>query len=691
MHLAACFCDPPAPPQLTCGRVAHSEAGTSLLDSPHLTIEKAPISFQMTVNGPAKDWFRKKFGPLDEDALAKLVAVQSLFNFSNDDIYIQWEAFVVTHENGDLELTAENVEKFQLYLQDLIANNHQKRTPAVKKIRDLANKRKPVDFSSSPGVALPSTPSLKRKKPVLSSELDSSPSKKDLASSPSKSVQDSNSVLETLNPDVEVSQYTLNIQLSANFDPEKFKFRTMAMKLLESADVLDDQIDMFSQQLLAQYKEKDIQLGNPCMSSQFDIVCCGRVVPDSPFYDSMIIQNLNDKSLFLETSRLGGIGQRIPLDLSNLSEYSLFPGQVIGLRGRNPTGRTFVAHEVLTLPELGTPVSPGRELAEFGSEGSKVLIAAGPFTNQHTLDYSKLEKLVDHINDVIKPQVVLFFGPFLDITNKSVASGNVELDKIPSNQQPKNLDELFKAMVTPLLKKIDSSIQVVLLPSLKDSASKHTSYPQSSLDRKKFGLPKNFKCFPNPSSFSLNEIMISSSNADVFKDLKDIYKSDVSPEKSKLFSNRFERIANHVFEQRRFYPVFPGSVKRVTLPEEENEKLSNLVDGLMGEELVETEVGGSSLEVPYIGVTELSDSLPDVLIIPSELKYFAKVIKGVVVINPGQFIRPHKDPSREDGSYVVMSTRGPDANEENNIEPVEGTDLFYHNVFKRSRVDIYKS
>lgn len=646
----------------------------------------------MTVDGPTKDWLIKKFGPSDDDTLAKLVQVQLLFNFSNDDIFIQWEAFVVTHENGDLDLNSENVDKFQLYLQNLLTNTTQKRTPAVKKVRDLTSKRKPLDFSSSPGVNVPSTPTLKRRKPTLTSEPDSSPSKKDLVSSPARTGNEaSNTVLETLNPDVEVGELSTNVQLTANFDPEKFRFRTMAMKLLESADVLDDQIDLFSQQLLAQYKDKDIHLGNPCMSSQFDIVCCGRIVPDSPFYDSMILLNLNDKSLFLETSRLGGIGQRIPLDLSNLDEYSFFQGQVVGLRGRNPTGRTFVAHEVLKLPELGTTASTQQELAQYGSEGSKVLIAAGPFSNQHSLNYEKLDGLVNHINTEIKPQVVVLFGPFLDITNKSVESGNIELPKLPANLQPRNLDELFRAVVTPILKKIDANIQVVLVPSLKDAASKHASYPQSSLDRKRLGLPKNFKCFPNPSNFSINEILVSASNADVFKDLKDVYKSSVSPEKSKLFSNRFERIANHVFEQRRFYPIFPGSVKRVALPKDEGEKLANLTDGMMADELVETEVGGSSLEVPYLGVTELSDSLPDVLVVPSELKYFAKVIKGVIVVNPGQFIRPHRDASKEDGSYVVLTTRGANADDENNIEPVDGTDLFYHNVYKRSRIDIHRS
>lgn len=641
-----------------------------------------------------KEWLVKKFGTLPGDTLDRLVSVKNIFNYSNDDIYVQWEAFVVTTADGDLDVTTENIDRFQQHLQNTLTA--QKLTPA-KKI-NVVGKRKPVmrtDFSSSPGgVMLPSTPVLKKRKPDPSSPV-SSPSRFDTAnntfnSSPQKSMPNSNSILECLNPEIVLHDSDSTVQLSANFDATKYKFRTMAMKLLESADVLDDQIDSFSLQFLDLYKDKDLQLGNPCMSSQFDIVCCGRIVPDSPLYDSTMAQNLNDKSLFLETSRLGGIGQRIPLDLLNLSEYSFFPGQIVGLRGRNPTGRTFVAHEVLSLPELGTPASSLPELEELSrGNGVKVIVASGPFTNQHTLDFLRLESLVEHINNKVQPQVAILCGPFLDITNKSVESGEIEILGQQQNQQPKNLDDVFRALVTPLLKKIDPKIQVVLLPSLKDAVSKHTSYPQSSLDRKRLGLPKNFKCFPNPCSFSVNEVVFGVSNADIFKDLKDVYKN--AGGEKKVFSNRFERIANHIFEQKRYYPVFPGAVKRAILPKEESDIKTTMLDGAMAEELVETDVGGSSLEVPYMGLAELGDSLPDVLIIPSELKYFAKVIKNVVVVNPGHYIRANKDASKEEGSYVVMSIAAPDSTAGNNVDAVEGTDLYYHNVYKRARVDICKS
>ena len=140
--------------------------------------------------------------------------------------------------------------------------------------------------------------------------------------------------------------------------------------------------------------------------------------------------------------------------------------------------------------------------------------------------------------------------------------------------------------------------------------------PQDSFDRKKLGLPKNFKVFPNPSGFSI-EVLIGNSNLDIFKDLRDIYKEDTAI----ISNNRFERIVKHIFEQRRYYPIFPGSIKT-----EPKQKCTGS-NGAQGEYLDGIAVGGSSLETPYLGLSELGDSLPDVLILPSELKYFAKVIQ----------------------------------------------------------------
>lgn len=604
---------------------------------------------------------RKKFGKIDQETLDRLISVREIFQVPIDELYVQWEAFAVTQDDGNTDLTASNVDRFQQYLQRLLS---------ARKIVKKPEKRKPAAvFSLSPAPArLPATPAKKQKlQPATSSPPPLSPTKAE------------NEVLECLNPQVDpVDSGTA--QLAANFDAEKYNYRTMAMKLLESADVLDDQIDTFSLLFSDFLKSKDLSLGNPCMNSQSDIACCGRIVPDSPTYDPQA--SLNDKLLFLETLRLGGIGQRVPLDLSALPEYAFFPGQIVGLKGRNPTGSAFVVHEVLHLPDLGMPVSPKDELLEHPI---KMVVAAGPFHTQHDLASTKLENFVSHINETVKPSLVVLLGPLLDISNALVASGEVEVPNLPANQQPKNLTELFQLVVAPTLRKISPLIQVILLPLISDAVAKHTSYPQAAFDRKSLRLPKNFKCFPNPSCFSVNEVLIGASNMDLFKDLKDVTKTT---ENGTVPVNRFERIANHVFDQRRFYPVFPGLLKKAPA----DETLVNLVDGYVAEDVAETAVGGLCLEVPYLGLTELGESLPDLMLLPSELKYFAKVIKGVTVINPGQFIRANRDPARQDGSYVIVHVDGADPEKPDNVQPVPGSpDQFYHNVYKRARVEIVRS
>ncbi|OBA21404.1 DNA polymerase alpha, subunit B [Metschnikowia bicuspidata var. bicuspidata NRRL YB-4993] len=663
---------------------------------------------QPPLDTQTRDWFARKLGAVDDATVARLWAVKRLFNLSNDDVYINWESFVVTHEHGEMDPSPSSVDKFQHYLQQQISAAPHKKTPALKKVRDLAGaKRKPaMDFSSSPGVQLPSTPQFKKARPTsLASEPDSSPTRGNLPSSPLKSAAapQENCVVETLNPHVQAAQGASHmqaelgadpgpgaVQVVRNYEPAKFRFRTMAMKLLESADVLDEQIDSVSLQMLDMYKGSDVLLGNPCMSSQFDIVCCGRIVPDLPLFD-LLLGALNDKSLYLETSRLGGIGQRIPLDVSRLAAYSFFPGQVVGLKGRNPTGRTFVVHEEVPVPGLGVPVSSLDELQKHrASCGPKVFVAAGPFCNQHSLDYAKLAALVALLNAEIRPHVAILFGPFLDVANTAVQAGDVHLEGVPPSQQPRTLDELFRLQVTPLLKQIDRNIHVILVPSLRDAASKHASYPQAALDRKRLGLPKNFHCYANPSSFSVNEALFATSNMDVFKDLKDVYKA--SPDGAgNVPANRFDRIANHVFQQKRYYPVFPGAVRKAPLSALECDRVAALNEGVAGEDLADIAVGGSCLEVPYLGLTELVDSLPDVMLIPSEMNAFAKVVRGVVVVNPGQFVRPSKDASRLEGNYAVLSIKPPDDAEPDNIEPVENSDLYYHNIYKRCRVDIYRS
>lgn len=81
------------------------------------------------------------------------------------------------------------------------------------------------------------------------------------------------------------------------------------------------------------------------------VTCVGRVCCDSE-------SHLNAASVVLEGSRSVSFGRTIKLDLSNLRQYALFPGQIIAVQGVNPTGGTFIAHTIFTSAMLPSPENP---------------------------------------------------------------------------------------------------------------------------------------------------------------------------------------------------------------------------------------------------------------------------------------------------------------------------------------------
>lgn len=54
---------------------------------------------------------------------------------------------------------------------------------------------------------------------------------------------------------------------------------------------------------------------------------------------------LNSQSVLLEAGPDQG-GRQVPVDLSELRDYSLFPGQVVVMEGMNTSGRKFVASKL---------------------------------------------------------------------------------------------------------------------------------------------------------------------------------------------------------------------------------------------------------------------------------------------------------------------------------------------------------
>ncbi|AQZ18114.1 POL12 (YBL035C) [Zygosaccharomyces parabailii] len=643
------------------------------------------------------------FGPeADEpEIVSELEKLTKLHALSIEDLYIRWEQFSYQKHDINTDLSAGNLDKFKQFLQHQMEKKAAKISTAS--TFSSASKRPKVirGLNSSPslfGFSLSKTANLKKRKinegltsddkgdalPLnfsTNSEKDtglgSSPNTTaselvTASASPLKDEKESGEILDSLNlENVEIAQGLVTdvdnkLKITPFYDPEKYHFRTMRQNLLDVADVLDEQIEMFKTIVQDHYGLSASDFGDPTIQSQSEVHSVGRIVPELSASDEF----LNIESLALETSRMGGVGRRIRLDLTNINEVSFFCGQIVALKGKNANSEYFTVSEVLPLPYPDSPVSTSEELHETNmltnGAPSKIIITSGPYIADDCFSLSHLENFVERMNGEVKPHVLIMFGPFIDISHPMIANGTIP-DFPNLKVQPKTLDEVFIKVIAPVLKKIESQIQVILIPSTRDALSKHAAYPQDSLNRKELHLPKNFKCFTNPATFQLNEVFFGCSNVDIFKDLKEITKGG-----SISMRNRFDRISEHLLRQRRFYPVFPGGTKKKLLSEIQGEK-------------VYEQASGADLEVSYLGLTEfVGNFAPDVIVIPSELQRFARVVQNVVMINPGRFIKP----MGAKGTYAQISIKCPNL-EDNTLTKVEGeSTVFLHNVWKRARVDL---
>lgn len=190
------------------------------------------------------------------------------------------------------------------------------------------------------------------------------------------------------------------VKLKANTDMSKFSYKTMAMKLSEASEVLDDRIDEFRQLIQEHHGFEDSAFGNPTLQSPSEIIAVGRIASDTS--DS----KLNTASLVLEGSRRWGSGRRVPLKVDALIAFSFFPGQIVALRGTNASGDFFTVSEIVPLPLLNQPATKPAELDAFNTryldspesdpENTRpltVLVASGPYTTDQALDFASLSTL----------------------------------------------------------------------------------------------------------------------------------------------------------------------------------------------------------------------------------------------------------------------------------------------------------
>ncbi|OCK80718.1 DNA polymerase alpha/primase associated subunit [Lepidopterella palustris CBS 459.81] len=671
-------------------------------------------------------------GPHSElrpEVLGELQSILRLYSISAEELFFKWEAYSMKMGGDETTLDLKTARDFKKDIQDVLererrgkahAGNNQKKVGAptprtggkgsdVFEMLDglVPNTPRPgalkgVDGSTTKRKSNFETPAAK----VSKNHAMSSPNgvQTPLSSLDVNRLQtfsfagreNAGQIVEQVNGHIELPEApeepptASRIKMKANTDMAKFSYKTMAMKLSEASEVLDDRIDEFLALVQDHHELENTAFGNPANQSTNEIIAVGRIASDSSE------GRLNAASLVLETSRRTGAGLRVPLHVESLQSYNFFPGQIVALRGSNASGDFFSVNEVLSLPLLPLPATNiedmdacnARLLDTPSSDPSSprplnVLIASGPYTTDTSLDYSPLHALLDNAVSTVADALILT-GPFIDAEHPLIRTGSFDLPPTATNPDRATLSDLFRHHISSTLQEFSARLptcSVILVPSLRDALSRHAAYPQDKFPKRELGLPRQVLVVTNPMTLTMNEFVVGMSSVDVLDMLR---REECVGGKAKS-TNVLERNARAIIEQRSFLPLFPPTAR---------ESLPAVTVASVGEKCVgagegEEEIGapntflplGAMVDTSYLKLGEWLNVLPDVLVCPSVLNPFVKVVAGVIVINPGPLAK-----RRAAGTYARMVVL-PMVMSHEERERGEGVG---NRMYDRARVDVVK-
>ncbi|WFD41803.1 DNA-directed DNA polymerase alpha subunit pol12 [Malassezia psittaci] len=489
------------------------------------------------------------------------------------------------------------------------------------------------------------------------------------------------------------------VSLAVSTDLKQWNYRYMFEKKGErslgswkSNAELDNRLDDMGE-VLRQSFGIDTELEDPSIASQESIYCVGRICmrldPESKNGSSSTNTRLNPSNLMIETSRMVGNGKRVILALDPscrarfaftddtaqiASVVGLFPGMIVGARGRNGGGNRFVVEELLIPPALPHPATNRSELMhhQYGEkrlEGSplRMMVSAGPFTDPQDLQFKPWHGFITHV-ETMSPDVLLLLGPFLSASHEKIVSGDI--DDLPTSIFQRHISR----RITRLMERSPGTT-VILVPSTEDIVHSHFAYPQPFLNKNdaSLGLPKRVRCLPNPCIFYVNELAIGVSTADVLGDLRReelvqrVQAAGTTPAGNKLPTaaandarDPMLRLSRHVLSQRTFYPIFPPS---------SSSKLP--------------------LDLTHSRLCALDQVTPDLMILPSTtVKPFLRLVDSTMVVNCGALVG--RKENRMPGTFVRMQISAM-PRDSLHSDDQSADELVTHELYKRARIDLVQT
>eukprot|EP00210_Caulerpa_lentillifera_P006682 g6385.t1 len=354
-------------------------------------------------------------------------------------------------------------------------------------------------------------------------------------------------------------------------------------------------------------KHYNIDLKTPVNQPSQDLVwVCGMICCDSD-------GRLNAKSMNLLGSQSFSSGASVVLDIAKLTDYSFFPGQIVAIEGQNLTGQCLVVSNLI----CNLPPKVADLEAPQSATGVTMLTASGPYSSSEDLGFAALTEIL-YLCEKQYFNFVILSGPFVDIRHPVLTEGHINL----------SFDEIYQQLVVPILAKIEVQCgQLVIVPGL-DDANVLPVFPQLpfSADPE---LQKTSH-WGNPCVFNLGSLMMGICSHDVIKSLS----MSVCEQQTMHRKDRIGLLLKHILGQRSFYPVFPPML-------------------------------GACLDSSLASFLDLPVSL-DVLICPSDLQTFIKLVsespvtspeenlvpnqKSCLCINPGRVVR-----GSNGGTYAIIT------------------------------------
>lgn len=252
-----------------------------------------------------------------------------------------------------------------------------------------------------------------------------------------------------------------------------------------------------------------------------------------------------------------------------------------------------------------------------------MMLAAGPFTMEPTsdrLDMGSFERLLNFCYER-RPKVLALMGPFLDGESEALMSGKVTAMGPPEHVMQREFMGRLRMLTSRL-----PALRVLLVPSprdlLADPRFPQPAYPGHIVPP---ALEGSVLLLPNPAMISVEGTRISLCSADVLLPLGMVEYHRASE------GDRLHHLCTYLHQQASVYPLQPAPV-------------------------------GINLEVGTLEQLEWSgESYPDIHVVTSQLRCFARQLDPTLYVNPGQFCRKQAVGTAALLSYSVSST-GPDGN-----------------------------